>query len=174
MKVLESDGFVFQANLCQRRNHALFDFSSGPPLRNFLQPVKLKRARINSPLFQMNPEHFNPFVFGRKVDEKHLVETSLADHLCREQINTVGGSGNKQSARLFLHPGQEKRKNASHVGSAFSDISRKPHFNFVKPDDGRRNRFDRAARFHESGIGIAVAPRIDLAHFDPVERKAEA
>ena len=52
-------------------------------------------------------------------------------------------------------------------------LSRKPHLDFVKPDDGGRDRFDRAACFDERGIRIPVAPGKHLAHFDAIERKSE-
>ena len=174
MQILEAERFVLQPNLSQGGDHALLDFGSGPSLGNSLQPVKLQFFRIDSAFLQVNPKHLDPFLFGGEIDEEDFIEAAFADHLCRKQIDAIGGGRDKKASRLFLHPGQEESENASEIGSAFAALRRQSHLDFIKPDDGRRNRLDGAACLDERGIRISMAPGKHFAHFDAVERKPEA
>ena len=74
---------------------------------------------------EVDPEDLDPLLVERQVDEEHLVEAALADHLGGQQIDAVRGGGHEQAARLLLHPGEEEGEDAALL-AAFDSVEVMP------------------------------------------------
>jgi len=112
MDILECQALVLQPCMSHCGDHALFDLGSGPSCSDFLETMELKLLRIDSTFFQMNFEDLQPLISRRQIDKKYFVKPPFTDHFRREQIDSVGGGGDKQAAVFSLHPRQKESEDA--------------------------------------------------------------
>ena len=85
------------------------------PLVNFLSGSRLNPVGVDAAPAEMHVEDLEPLVVERQVDEEHLVEAALADHLGGQQVDAVGGGADEEAARLLLHPGEEEAEDAAEL-----------------------------------------------------------
>ena len=102
----------------------------------------------------MNVKDVYAFLVHRHVDEKHLIEAAFADHFRWQQVDAVGGCRHEQASNLFLHPSQEKGKDAALLTGRFRRGD--AHFDFIKPNDCRGNGLHRAAGAGKRPFRVAM------------------
>src|SRR3954465_11745537 len=90
-----------EPRLCNGGDDTLLDFSSRPADRHGLELLQVEFLGNLPATGQVNLEDLNPFVIERKVDEEHLVEAPLADHLRGEKVDPVRGRRHKEAAGLL-------------------------------------------------------------------------
>src|SRR6266478_5938433 len=120
----------------------------------------------------MDAEYVEPLVVEGQIDEEHLVEAPLADHLCGQEVYAVGGGAHEQPARLLLHPRQEEAEDAAQL--AFLGLRVDPGLDLVEPDHCRRHRLEHVAGVREGAFGRPVTSGEDRDHVDAIERQLEA
>src|SRR5581483_8834558 len=141
-------------------------FESGTTLAVALSRSSTVRSRsarraavIDATAAQMHPEDLDALVVERQVDEEHLVEASLADHLRGQEVDAVGGGADEEPPGLPLHPGEEEAEDAPEL--AFLGLRVDRRLDLVEPDDRRRHRFQHVAGLRERALGRPVLPGED-------------
>ena len=102
---------------------------------------------------EVHAEDLEPLVVERQIDEEHLVEASLADHLRGQEVDAVGGGADEQAARLLLHPGEEEAEDAAEL--ALLGLRADARLDLVEPDHRGRDRLEQMAgarRTRASGL----------------------
>src|SRR5437667_1757008 len=120
----------------------------------------------------MDAKYVEPLVVEGQIDEEHLVEAPLADHLRGQEVYAVGGGAHEQPARLLLHPRQEEAEDAAQL--AFLGLRVDPGLDLVEPDHRRRHRLEHVAGVREGAFGRPVTSGEDRDHVDAIERQLEA
>ena len=67
------------------------------PLVNCVSCPRLKRGRIHAAPGEVDAEDLDLLVVERQIDEEHLVEAALANHLGGQQVDAVGGCGDEEA-----------------------------------------------------------------------------
>ena len=114
------------------------------PLVNFLSGSRLNAREVDAAPAEVDVEDLEPLVVERQIDEEHLVEAALADHLGRQQVDAVGGGADEQAARLLLHPGEEEAEDAAEL--ALLRLRADAHLDLVEPDHRGRDRLEHDGR----------------------------
>ena len=81
----------------------------------------------------------------RQVDEKDLVEASLANQLRRQTGDVVGGGDYENPRPLLREPGQESAEYPARSAAVTVAVGERL-FDFVDPQHTRRERFSRCER----------------------------
>src|SRR5262245_1490676 len=170
-QVLVGQLAILQPDGGERRDHALLDLRTCPPPGELLERLEVEAGGIDAAAAQVDAEDVEALLVERQVDEEHLVEAALADHLGGQQVDAVRGGADEEAARLLLHPGEEEAEHAPQL--AFLRLRADAGLDLVEPGDGGRDRLEEMAGARERRFRLAVEAREHLDHVDAVERQLE-